>query len=360
MPTKLGASLQQANHDLSKLIQANNSLDGMGCTLIGAHISSEGLRWISVGDSLLYLYRNGKLVHLNADHSMSPVIEESYRAGKITKEEALAHPNKNALRSAVMGADIPLIDSPKNPMQLFHGDILIVASDGLLTLPESKICDILGKSLGKTAGELAKVLVGAVDAVNKPHQDNTTIQILIAPNSFVGGNRFIKKMALLALVLTSFVFIIFAVYLANPIGLLDKFAIDLVTSKDPAYVPQPVPLPSATQTVNTIPLPAVQEADNKNNSAPEAKKSNSTKPETNRAKPLNAGDGRNKKSDETLKSPSTAAPEPGGSMAAAGGLESPVTGSAGVGGTQSQDVKTQSDKKPQPSVTKTDPQGEQP
>lgn len=359
VPTKLGASLQQANHVLSRLVQENNSLEGMGCTLVGAHVSAEGLHWISVGDSLLYLYRDGGLIHLNADHSMAPVIEESYRAGKITKEEALAHPNKNALRSAIMGVDIPLIDSPKYPTPLFRGDVLIVASDGLLTLSESKICEILKKHSGETAGKISKALVAAVEGVNKPHQDNTTVQILIVPSSFLGGGRTTKKVALLIAVCILFLVAVSAIFFANPFGLHDKFGIDFSAPKEANSLPQPVPVPLVTQPPNPVSLQTPQEAEVKNNPATDTKKSIPTKPENGKAKPSSDAEVRGRKGDVALKAQGgSAAGSGGGSIAAAGGLESPVIESAGAGGASAQEPKPQSEKKPQSVPPKAEPQGE--
>ena len=188
---KLGASLSEANSQLTKLINSNPQLDGMGCTLIGAYIDRVGIHWVSVGDSLLYLYRNRKLIRLNADHSMAPLIEESLRSGKITREEAANYPNKNALRSAVMGNDLPLIDAPAAPKKLFSGDIIVVASDGILSLSDGQIASHLNKFFDTSADNIAKNLLQAVETQRKSNQDNITIQVIKIPNSF--GKGFTKN-----------------------------------------------------------------------------------------------------------------------------------------------------------------------
>ena len=180
-PVKLGASLNQANTDLAISIENSPALNGMGCTLIGAHIGSQGLQWISVGDSLLLLYRKGKLSRLNADHSMNPLIEESMRLGKLTKEEALRHPDRHALRSAVTGEELAMIDTSVAPIGLHKGDVVIVASDGLLTLSYAEIGQVIRGCSKANAQVLATTLVEAVIAKQKSRQDNTTIQIFIAP-----------------------------------------------------------------------------------------------------------------------------------------------------------------------------------
>ncbi|MYK88913.1 MAG: SpoIIE family protein phosphatase, partial [Acidobacteria bacterium] len=68
---RLGAALDAANRSIDDAVRENLSLDGMGATLVAATVTTDGLEWISVGDSPLYLYRAGRLKRLNEDHSMA-------------------------------------------------------------------------------------------------------------------------------------------------------------------------------------------------------------------------------------------------------------------------------------------------
>jgi len=181
--TKLGVSLNQANTELLNAVRDEPQLDGMGCTLVGAHFSEEGLQWISVGDSPLFLYRGGALRRLNADHSMAPVIEESVRRGSITRQDALSHPDRHALRSAVTGTDITLIDTSTTAVPLLQDDVVILASDGLLTLSDKEICSVIQGKLGSSARDLSHALISAVVAKKKPRQDNTTVQVVVPPRA---------------------------------------------------------------------------------------------------------------------------------------------------------------------------------
>lgn len=294
IPTKLGASLQQANNEISRLISGNSSLDGMGCTLIGAHLSPEGLRWISVGDSLIYLYRDGKLIQLNADHSMAPLIEESLKAGKISKDEAQNHPNKNALRSAVMGLDIPLIDAPKFPTTIYCGDIIIVASDGILTLSSDQIINVLSKHKEQSADEISTALVRAVESKKRPRQDNTTIQILVVPESFKKQNKLLKKLSVLLILFVSLIALTFLAYFFDA----PKLALRLAngTQGDEKIAPQPIPVPppiaESSPSTQAAPLPkaaAEESHSSKNDSSKENKKSSADakKPPSTKNEPGN-------------------------------------------------------------------------
>ena len=86
---RLRDCLAAANKALADAIAANPELDSMGSTLVAAVVSSEGLHWISVGDSPLWLFRKGQLERLNADHSMAPILAELVAKGDMTEEDAL-------------------------------------------------------------------------------------------------------------------------------------------------------------------------------------------------------------------------------------------------------------------------------
>ena len=180
---RLRRSLLAANQRIAEEAAANPALRGMGCTLVGASLTSAGLNLISVGDSLAFLFRNGELTRLNADHSMAPVLQEAVRLGKLSAEEMACHPHRNALRSVVTGQDLSLIDLRPDPMELQPGDRLIVASDGILTLPEEQIVELLEAHPGQTAEELSELLVQAVTEADDPHQDNVTVLVAALPGT---------------------------------------------------------------------------------------------------------------------------------------------------------------------------------
>ena len=177
---RLRDCLAAANKALADAIAENPELDSMGSTLVAAVVSSEGLHWISVGDSPLWLFRQGKLERLNADHSMAPILAELVAKGDMTEEDAARDPRRHSLRSAVMGDDIHLIDASAQPVAVEKGDRLLLASDGLLTLSEPEIAAILQQTQDAPLADSAAALIQAVEAAEHPHQDNTTV-LLYAP-----------------------------------------------------------------------------------------------------------------------------------------------------------------------------------
>jgi PPM family protein phosphatase len=175
---RLGHALNASNAALAEKIQENPRLNGMGSTLIGTHFTPDGLHWVSVGDSPLYLFRRGELALLNEDHSLAPEIDKLAAAGKLSWDMARADPRRHFLRSAVTGEDIEMIDRSERALALSVGDIVILASDGLHTLDDEAVAAEIARHEPAGAEAIAKALVAGVLAINQPHQDNITIVVV--------------------------------------------------------------------------------------------------------------------------------------------------------------------------------------
>lgn len=175
---RLHTSLAAANSAIAARASAEPKLKGMGCTLIGAWIDNAGLSWVSVGDSLLLLFRAPEVLRLNADHSLGAFLDDQVQRKKISAAEAEANPYRNALRSALTGKTIELLDLQADPYPLSDGDWLILASDGIATLEGDEIGDIVYANRDATPGRMAEALIAAVLAKDAPDQDNTTVVVL--------------------------------------------------------------------------------------------------------------------------------------------------------------------------------------
>ncbi len=176
---RLIATLEASNTALATRTQEQPMYQGMGTTLVAAYFAphelGSGLSWVSVGDSLLYLWRRGDLARLNEDHSLAPELDRLAAAGAMSRQEADADPRRHFLRSALTGTDIEMIDVTPRPLPLAEGDIVIVASDGLHTLGEDEISRIVDQFRHDGVARIAKGLIDAVMAHRMPHQDNTTV-----------------------------------------------------------------------------------------------------------------------------------------------------------------------------------------
>lgn len=172
---RLMFSLAEANDAIAKKIAADPVLSGMGSTLIGVALTDGCVQWISVGDSPLFLFRRGEVAALNEDHSLAPELDRLAREGRITFEQARMDPRRHMLRSAVTGEDLDLVDQSKIPLQLEHGDYVVLASDGINTLQHDEIARIIVAYASDGPDAVAGALIRSVEAWRDPHQDNTTV-----------------------------------------------------------------------------------------------------------------------------------------------------------------------------------------
>ena len=180
---RLQSALDRANEAIAKAVDLDAALSGMGTTLVAAAVTEQGLYWISVGDSPLYLFRAGRLERLNEDHSMRPVI------ARLLEEDpdAAAHYSPNQLLSVLMGDQIEKTDAPATPRLLKAGDIVLLATDGIETLSEAETADVIAGRRTDGPHAVVEALLTAVEAKCHPRQDNTTVVVVEVERSCVDG-----------------------------------------------------------------------------------------------------------------------------------------------------------------------------
>ncbi len=179
VPSRLKAALFHANDAVGKKMAGLGAYGG--CTLLAAYVTGGVMWWVSVGDSPLVVWRAGRLLRLNEDHSMRQVYEKMLvrNFGETGPLLTQAH----ALRSAVTGENIPLIDAPATPYLLLPGDRVLLASDGV---DEVLFCrpqrEDIRQALMRRGNQLAAELVEVCRMLNAPEADNVTV-VSVDPGS---------------------------------------------------------------------------------------------------------------------------------------------------------------------------------
>ena len=148
-----------------------------GSTLVAVHIQGERLHWLSVGDSAIFLARNGGVFQLNREHTcLNRLLLQELEREPIDKGRALSDPDAPRLTSFVGIDRLTEVDLSLRPLALQRGDALLLCSDGIsgvLTPPELLECMSLDPEEG------VRLLEGMVLEKNVMGQDNFT-GILIA------------------------------------------------------------------------------------------------------------------------------------------------------------------------------------
>jgi serine/threonine protein phosphatase PrpC len=96
-------------------------------TVIVACVVQDGhAYWMHVGDSRLYLIRQGRIVHRTRDHT---VVQQLVDEGRIREEAIVTHPERNRLLQCLGGYALPRPD-PIATARLARNDVVLLCSDG--------------------------------------------------------------------------------------------------------------------------------------------------------------------------------------------------------------------------------------
>lgn len=171
--------LQTAHERIREYSFAHPDLRGMGTTCTAAAIvrvgegdaQHEALYYVHVGDTRLYLIRDGQIHRVTRDHSYVSRLVES---GLISAEQAETHPQRNILTSALGTNPELIMDSPGQPEPLRSDDVLVICSDGLWG--QVRDPEILEAVEEKSAEQAGRELIELARERGGP--DNITVEIM--------------------------------------------------------------------------------------------------------------------------------------------------------------------------------------
>ena len=185
--------LEKAIHEASNAIADHASStpeqQGMGATCACVWVIGNQLYTASVGDTRIYLLREGRIQQLTTDHTW---IQEALEKNIITQDYARDHPNIHVIRR-YLGSPEPsevdfrlrLYDSETDAlaegnqgMPLYPGDTLLICSDGLTDLVWN---DEIGEII-RTKGNLKTAAQGLIETANqRGGHDNITVVLIAMP-----------------------------------------------------------------------------------------------------------------------------------------------------------------------------------
>lgn len=172
--TQLEAIAKKLNEEISKEFSENGKSQA-GSTLVAAVIYKDKLFWVSVGDSRIYLFRNGYLYQLNEDHNYKNELLKDYIEGTATLNSAFDSPQKDSLTSYIGNPNKQCIDANKISFSLQKEDKIMLCTDGVYnTLSDFELIKRL-----KEEPQLASEKI-ANDVLSKKlsSQDNLTVMII--------------------------------------------------------------------------------------------------------------------------------------------------------------------------------------
>ena len=131
--TKLADALRTANRNIHDRMLAEADKQGMGTTASVLVLDQKRYLLGQVGDSRVYLLRDGSLQQITKDHSY---VQEQVDAGFLTPEQAKYHPYSNVITRCVGASESVEPDVYRGEIKV--GDIFLVASDGLTGMVDDR------------------------------------------------------------------------------------------------------------------------------------------------------------------------------------------------------------------------------
>lgn len=168
----LGATLRSVHEQINDAATSCEERKGMSTTLALAWFTPENLYLANVGDSRIYLSRNGELTQLSRDHTLA---WDQWKRGLIGEMQYRNHPRRSALYE-VIGGGHPRMRPHLAAVSYQPGDRFLICSDGLIDgLTEQHISNALAADHCDTISTLERLLERSLRSAGT---DDTTLIVI--------------------------------------------------------------------------------------------------------------------------------------------------------------------------------------
>lgn len=152
---------------------------GMGTTVVAVLLDAKSMTVAHVGDSRLYLWRQGELSQLTEDHSF---VVEMVKRGQMTADDASRSPQQNMLTRALGAEGEVQVDVAEHP--LLPGDLVLLATDGLAKMvSDAEVARVI-----ESEGGVREIVAALIDRSRAAGGiDNVTVVAARVPARCEGG-----------------------------------------------------------------------------------------------------------------------------------------------------------------------------
>lgn len=147
-----------------------------GTTVVAALVMGRQLYYTSIGDSIISVFRNGRLIPINTKQNVESWLEEQYISGKITREQALGNKKNRRLMNYVGYDGFKAPEIPDKPVELKNGDKVLLYSDGVELLTQIEMENILSGKMN--VQQMAEEVMRKIMNKKAKNKDNSTVIIL--------------------------------------------------------------------------------------------------------------------------------------------------------------------------------------
>jgi PPM family protein phosphatase len=174
IPSALDRALREAHQAVCEICGEGGTA---GSTIVVAVVWQDKLYWASLGDSRLYLCRNGAAaVQLTKDDNVASLLEQRVTQGESSVKEAVSASAPPDALTAYLGAPYPPQPQMGRDVTLQPGDRIIACSDGLYRGLSPEAMAAIARHGDPML--VAERMITAVLKQQLPHQDNLTVALL--------------------------------------------------------------------------------------------------------------------------------------------------------------------------------------
>jgi protein phosphatase len=169
--TPIDAAIERAHNAVLERAATDDDLAGMGTTMTAVTVKGPRQLLVGhVGDSRAYLLREGTLERVTEDHSL---VEQLVREGRLTSEQAEAHPQR-AIVTRALGVE-PDVEVDTYTVDVESGDRMIICSDGLNTMLRDRDVERIARTETDPQRAAETLVAAANDAGG---EDNITVVVI--------------------------------------------------------------------------------------------------------------------------------------------------------------------------------------
>ena len=168
-------SFSQANREILNQLDEGRGGASLGAVLIKDNL----LYYAAAGNVKLAVYRNEDLIPLSTGHTIDMLVEDRFKKGTITREDALKLLENKRLYNYLGQDGFQEIEFFDTPVRLKEKDIVVLMSDGLYEGTEWRTIEELlsGK---KKCQQKAYEIIEMINADSRMEKDNASI-VLVEP-----------------------------------------------------------------------------------------------------------------------------------------------------------------------------------
>lgn len=167
----INKALQYTEVNFDEYVRNHPEASGMGTTLALLFLGNKGITVAHIGDSRIYHFRKGTILHQTEDHSL---VNTLYKLNTIKKEEMRTHPQRNVILRAIQGSYNPTEAEVSLLTDVKDGDFIFICTDGVLELfSDEELAQLFN---GKYSPETCKDII--VETCNGKTKDNFSFYII--------------------------------------------------------------------------------------------------------------------------------------------------------------------------------------